>query len=150
MKKGNEIRDALIHNPDSEKLSLLFCEKVRETKEFQDQVTAVYTFISQNLEAKSPYENRSLQPLSNQDRGVEKKGMNVVDWYVTKEQFFYNLIIPNHNDVNTWYKCNYSFTYYWQIKDEDSKEEGLHYLTLKLLNTTEQVTIGTNEFTSEK
>ncbi len=148
--RANMIRYNLIITPDKESFIMQFCKKVRDTEEFETQVSEIYAFIEQNKDAVSPQEKITLEPLSHQTRGVEYKNFKAIDWYVTTEQYVYQTIMPDQEDSKTWYYCYYSFTYYWQIKDKCSEDEvGLHYLTLKLLNTEEQVTVGTNRFTNE-
>lgn len=143
----NDIHDALVLNPSKENFKNLFCQNVQETESFSEIVDSIFLFIDEEKEALGDTVITEYAPLSGLNSGVNYDGLKKTNWYMKATQYRYKNVVEG-DDVALWYEVHYSYTFYYQAVDiDDPSDVGLHYLTIKLLNTTKQITIGTNEFT---
>ena len=123
---------------DREGLRALFCQQVQQSNSFEQQLDAVFAFFPCEVYIQADQKDVASGG-SSYDQGER------TDWYVTPTIPYIEILQPAADgDLVSRY---YGVDYYWKITDTAHPElEGLHTLTLCLLNTDETVTLGTDEW----
>lgn len=114
-----------IKEKDKEGMKMLFCEKVRNTSGFDEQLNSVFDFIDSG-------DTWSYDIKTTASGGQSVSGGEVTDWDVHPEIRDIQVAYDRGNYFDHKY---YSIDYYWHIVCEDDKSlEGIQYMRIELLN----------------
>lgn len=114
-----------IKEKDKEGMKLLFCEKVRNTSGFDEQIDSIFDFIDSG-------DTWSYDIKTTAGGGQSVSGGEVTDWDVHPEIRDIQVAYDRGNYFDHKY---YSIDYYWHIVCEDDKSlEGIQYMRIELLN----------------
>lgn len=120
----------------------LFSEKVRKQENFSGQVDELFSFFECETYLQSDIKTTA------SGNGSIRDGKRT-ETYLSPEVPYIQVLVPSdkqEGDLETRY---YGLYYGWQmVKDEDSTLEGLHRVTVELLNMDSKVSVGTDEFIS--
>jgi len=119
---------------DKESLKMLFCEQVRKTPGFEEEIDKAFEYCKVDIYTTSNINFSA-------SGGGHKEYGKYLEWYVGPEIPYFAILTENDSGE---FECKYySISYYWQIIYEADKTlEGLHYITLELLNV-DTLVIGT-------
>ncbi len=124
---------------DKNKLSSLFCKQVRDSGHFHTQVDELFSFFKCDTYVKS-----EIDTTASGGEDIEKGKR--VKWNVVPEITYIEVVVVPNGDYDRICDRFYGVHYDWQITDaEDPSLEGLHNLTVELLNTDKSVTVGREE-----
>ena len=121
---------------DSDGFCKLFSQKVREEKEFNNQIENVFSFFKCD-----GYTTADIDTTAGGGEHIEfgKK----TEWYVMPEIKYIEVIVLSKDNADQMYNRYYQVYYDFQIIDQENPElEGLNYFVLELLNLDESVTVG--------
>lgn len=119
---------------DKEAFTELFCEQVKSTEGFSEQVDQLFAFFQCDTYLTADINTSSSGGGSYEDG---KK----TEWSVTPAIPYIQVLLES--DDGNMKERYYGVSYYWQIIDEkDSSEEGLHNIKVNLLNTEDTVFVG--------
>lgn len=125
---------------DKEAFNALFCEQVKNTDKFAGQVDELFDFFQCDTYIKS-------EICMNAGGGSETDEGKRIKWYVFPEITYISVLVSPDGNSDNMYNRYYGVNYHWQITDAKNPTlEGLHNITVELLNTDKTVTVGTNEF----
>ncbi|MDE5855612.1 MAG: DUF5104 domain-containing protein [Anaeroplasmataceae bacterium] len=130
--KSNEIMRCFIER-DQESFNHLFCERVKNSEGFQEQSDAVFSLFECDT-----YVGAQINTTASGGKAWGDGG--VIEWDVAPYINWIKTLVEEDSPMGQ--ERYYEIIYFWQIVDkENPEEEGLHYLTLTLLNHSE-VTVG--------
>lgn len=136
--KSKEIIRCLTEK-DKEAFKELFAEKIRGQDGFSEQVEELFTFFECDTYIRSDIEATA------SGSGSTEYGKHT-EWYVEPEIPYIEVFVELDDQEQDSESKYYGLYYYWQIVSEkDASLEGLHGVTVNLLNTNHTVTVGTDE-----
>ena len=138
-KQSNEIIRCLTES-DRAGFESLFAEEIRNRESFQQEVDAVFDFFECDTYSKAEIETTA-------SGGDSTRSGEKVSWYVIPEIVYINTLVNTDDSAAPIDSKYYHVNYYWQITDKEYPDlEGIHYLSISLLNIEGSVTVGTKEF----
>ena len=120
---------------DRDTLEKLFCQKVRDTAKFEAQMDDLYTFFDYDSFIRYDLDGNHAQ--SHSTEAGER-----VEWLVCAE-IIYIEVFHEAEDESRFYGITYDWTATYQ---NDTSLVGLHTLTVFLLNSPEEKTVGTDRY----
>ena len=126
---------------DKEGFRSLFCSQVRQSDTFSQEIDDIFDFFSCEIYIKSEIDDSA-------SGGTSSYMGKRTKWYVTPEITYIEVLEYVDENSEELTRRYYGVLYYWEIINTEHPElEGLHYLTINLLNTENAVEIGTYEWT---
>ena len=133
--KSEEIIRCLTEG-DKEGFAALFCEEVRASSRFADDVDAVFAYF--------PCEAYITSQIEDFAGGTEsREGGKRTEWSLSPEIPYIQILQPSADDPETLRDRYYAVWYDWTLVDEEHLEwVGLRRFTITLLNSDDSVVVG--------
>lgn len=133
---SEEIIRCLTEN-DQDGFIALFCEKIRETGDFDSQIENVFAFFKCDSYLRSEINTTA------GGGGITEFGKKI-EWYVTPEITYIEVLVIPDGAYDQMCSRYYRVDYYYQITDKNHPErEGLHYFAIELINLDDCAVVGT-------
>lgn len=133
--QSNEIIRCLTER-DKERFAALFCEEVRQSSRFADDIDAVFAYF--------PCEAYITSQIDDFAGGTEsREGGKRTEWSLSPEIPYIQILQPSADDPEDLDDRYYGVRYNWTLVDEEHPEwVGLRWFSITLLNTDDSVGVG--------
>lgn len=136
-----EMSDKIIRcltEKDRDAFAALFCEQVKHTEAFEEQLNGMFDFFLGDIYLQSDFNG------ANHEYESFEKGERI-QWVVSEEIVYLKVSCKSEDGED--FLRYYGIRYEWvPVCQEDASLVGLHRVSVELLNTPETAEVGTEEF----